>query len=436
MQSLLIKNGLLIDPASKTECKNDLLIKNGRISAIGKIHCAAPKEMEIYDASGLWVFPGFIDLHVHAREPGGETAETLRTAARAAAAGGITSVLLMPNTDPPMDNPHLLRKFILKARSQCQVNMFFAAAATAGRAGKKLSPLKALKAAGAAAFTDDGSTLAGAALLLSALKAAKKLKIPLLDHPEDFRITGNGVVDESAAKRLRLPAITQEAEIFAVLRDIFAAGSAGPIHLQHLSCAGSVAAARAAKKLGLPVTAETCPHYFSLSSDDIKRPDSDFKMKPPLRREIDRSAVIKGLADGTIDAIASDHAPHRAVEKARGFIKAPFGIIGLETMVSLAIAELVGKGRISRLRLAELLSLNPARILGLKTKGSLKEGFDADITIVDPSVSYRVPENFFSKSLNSPFKGSRLKGRTAATIVRGRFVFRNEKAPRIQPRGF
>jgi len=423
MQSLLIKNGLLIDPASKTERKGDLLIKNGRISAVGRRHGAAPSGMEIYDASGLWVFPGFIDLHVHAREPGGEAAETLRTAARAAAAGGITSVLLMPNTSPPMDSPPLLRKFIIKARRRCPVNVFFAAAATAGRAGKKLSPLKELKAAGAAAFTDDGSTLAGSALLLSALKAAKKLKIPLLDHPENFGATGNGVVDESAAKRLKLPTITREAEIFAVLRDIFAAGSAGPIHLQHLSCAGSVAAARAAKKLGLPVTAETCPHYFSLSSGDIKRPDADFKMKPPLRREADRLAVIRGLADGTIDAIASDHAPHRAAEKALGFLKAPFGIIGLETMVSLALTELVGKGRISRLRLAELLSLNPARILGLKTKGALKKGFDADLTIIDPLAVYTVKNAFFSKSSNSPFIGRRLKGRSEAVIVAGKPVF-------------
>ncbi|OGR86832.1 MAG: hypothetical protein A2021_04115, partial [Elusimicrobia bacterium GWF2_52_66] len=418
-----IKNGLLIDPASKTERKGDLLIKNGRISAVGKRFAYAPGEMEIYDASGMWVFPGFIDLHVHAREPGGEAAETLRTAARAAAAGGITSVLLMPNTRPPMDSPPLLRKFIIKARHRCPVNVFFAAAATASRAGKKLSPLKKLKAAGAAAFTDDGATLAGPALLLSALKAAKKLKIPLLDHPEDFAVAGKGVVDESAAKRLKLPAITREAEIFAVLRDIFAAGSAGPIHLQHLSCAESVAAVRAAKKRGLPVTAETCPHYFSLSSGDIKQPNADFKMKPPLRRENDRLAVIRGLADGTIDAIASDHAPHRAAEKALGFIKAPFGIIGLETMVSLALTELVGKGRINRLRLAELLSLNPARILGLKTKGALKKGFDADLTIIDPLAVFTVKNAFFSKSSNSPFIGRRLRGRSETVIVAGRLVF-------------
>ncbi|MCX5786001.1 MAG: dihydroorotase [Elusimicrobia bacterium] len=423
MPSLLIKNGLLIDPASKTEHKGDLLIKNGRIAAIGKRIAPPRTGIEIYDAAGLWVFPGFIDMHVHAREPGDEDAETLLTAARAAAAGGITSVLLMPNTKPPMDSPALLRKFIIKARRQCPVNMFFSAAATAGRSGKKLSRLKKLKTAGAVAFTDDGSTLAGPALLMSALETAKKLKIPLLDHPEDFNLTGIGVVDESASARLKLPAIAREAEIFAVLRDIFAAGSAGPIHLQHLSCAGSVAAARAAKKLGLPVTAETCPHYFSLTSGDIKRPDADFKMKPPLRRGADRLAVIRGLADGTIDVIASDHAPHPAAEKARGFLKAPFGIIGLETMVPLALTELVGKGRVTRLRLAELLSFNPARILGLKTKGALKKGFDADLTIIDPRAIYSVPEKFFSKSANSPFIGRRLKGRAEACIVAGKLVF-------------
>ncbi|HAH32684.1 MAG TPA: dihydroorotase [Elusimicrobia bacterium] len=426
MPSLLIKNGLLIDPASKTEHNGDLLIKNGRIAGVGP-SLAIPPRTEIYPAAGLWVFPGFIDLHIHAREPGDEEAETLPTAARAAAAGGITSVLLMPNTRPPIDSPALLRKFIIKARRQSMVNMFFAAAATAGRKGKKLSPLKKLKAAGAAAFTDDGSSLSDPALLMAALKSAKHLKIPLLDHPEDFNLTGKGVIDESASRRFKLPAIAREAEIFAVLRDIFAAGSSGPIHLQHLSCAGSIAAVRAAKKLGLPITAETCPHYFSLTSDDIRRPDADFKMKPPLRREADRLAVIRGLADGTIDAIASDHAPHRAGDKALGFIKAPFGIIGLETMVPLALTELVGAGRISRLRLAELLSFNPAHILGLKTKGALKKGFDADLTIIDPRAIYRVPEIFFSKSSNSPFKGRSLKGRPAAVIVRGCFIFRNGK---------
>jgi dihydroorotase len=302
------------------------------------------------------------------------------------------------------------------------VNVFFAAAATVGRAGKKLSPFKRLKAAGAAAVTDDGSTLAGASLL-RALKEAKKLKFPVLDHPEDFCLTGNGVVDESASARLKLPAIKREAEIFAVLRDIFAAAAGGPLHLQHLSCAASVEALRLAKKAGIPVTGETCPHYFSLSSADIKRPDADYKMKPPLRREADRLAVIRGLSDGTIDAIASDHAPHPIAVKALGFLGAPFGIIGLETMVPLALTELVGKGRLSRLRLAELLSLNPARILGLKTKGALKKGFDADITLVDPAVIYRVPGKFFSRSSNSPFIGRRLKGRAEACIVAGEPVF-------------
>ena len=429
MSNLLIKNGLLIDPASKTERKGDLLIKNGRIAGVEERIAPPRTGTEIYDAAGMWVFPGFIDMHVHAREPGDEGAETLLTAARAAAAGGITSVLLMPNTKPPMDSPALLKKFIAKARRHCPVNMFFSAAATAGRSGKKLSRLRELKAAGAAAFTDDGSSIAGPALLLAAIESAKKLKLPLLDHPEDFNLTGKGVVDESASARLKLPAIAGEAEIFAVLRDIFAAGSAGPIHLQHLSCAGSVAALRLAKKAGFPVTGETCPHYFSLTSGDIKRPDADFKMKPPLRREADRQAVMRGLADGTIDAVASDHAPHRTMEKARGFLEAPFGIIGLETMVSLALTELVEGGRISRLRLAELLSFNPARILGLKTKGSLKKGFDADITVIDPRVVYNVPGKFFSRSSNSPFIGRRLKGRAAACIVAGKLVFSLGRSP-------
>lgn len=422
MPSLLIKNGLLIDPASGLEAKRDLLIENGRISRLAA-NLSAPRSVEVFDAAGLWVFPGFIDLHVHAREPGAEKAETLASAAASAAAGGVTSLLLMPNTTPPMATPALLKKYRARAAG-LPVNFYFSAAVTAGRAGRELADLAGLKKAGALAFTDDGSCVENSALFCRAVKAAAGLGLPLLDHPELTRFSAGGVIN----RRLpgcSLPVIDQDAEIYAVLRDIMAAIDSGPVHLQHLSLKASVGLLRAAKAAGLPVTGETCPHYFTLSDRDLDPRDADFKMKPPLRSPADRAAVLAGLADGTIDAIATDHAPHERRLKAKGFLAAPFGVIGLETLAPLCVTELVLKDRVSKTTLARLLSLNPARLLGLRRKGALKPGFDADLTILDPRTARRVPESFFSLSSNSPFKGRRLKGWPAAVIAGGRFVFRD-----------
>lgn len=421
MRSLLIKNGLLVDPVSG-EKHADLLISDGRIARRGA-RLAPPPGCEIFDAAGLWVFPGFIDAHVHAREPGAPDAETLASAAAAAAAGGVTSALLMPNTSPAMATPALLKKYRARAAG-LPANLFFSAAATAGRSGKKISNLAALKAAGALAFTDDGTCLPRA-LLGRLIAEAAALGLPLLDHPEDFRRTGGGVINAGpAARRLGLPGIPPEAEALAVLGDLLTASSAGPLHLQHLSLSASVAALRAAKRAGWPVTGETCPHYFTLSDADINKDDASYKMKPPLRSPADRAAVLRGLADGTIDLIATDHAPHEARLKAGGFRSAPFGIIGLETLAPLCVTELVLRKRITRRRLAQLLSLNPARLLGLRHKGRLAPGFDGDITILDPRTPRRVPGSFVSKSCNSPFKGRLLKGWAAAAVVGGRLVFR------------
>ena len=420
MQRLLIKNGLLIDPL-RGESQGDLLLADGLILRVGR-RLPAPPGCEVFDASGLWVFPGFIDVHVHAREPGAEAAETLETAALAAAAGGITSVLLMPNTSPPMASPALLRKYAAKAKG-LPVNFFFSAAATAGRAGKRPSDLAALKKAGARAFTDDGSCLPGSALP-ELIKKAAALGLPLLDHPENFSLTGPGVASPAAARRLGLAGIPPEAEAFAVLRDILAAAANGPLHLQHLSLAASAGALRRAKELSWPVTGETCPHYFALSERDIKNEDANFKMKPPLRPEADRRAVLRAIADGTIDIIASDHAPHERRLKARGFAGAPFGVIGLETLAALCVTRLVLTGKLSRRRLAQLLSANPAKLLGLDRKGSLRAGADADITIIDPRSLRRVPSKFASRSSNSPFSGLPLRGWPAATVVGGKIVWR------------
>lgn len=421
MRKLLVKNGLLIDPVSG-EKAGDVLLAGGRISRLaGRI--APPPSCEVFDAAGLWVFPGFIDAHVHAREPGAEAAETLESAARAAAAGGITSALLMPNTSPAMATAALLKKYRRRAAG-LPANFYFSAAATAGRSGKAVSGLAALKKACAAAFTDDGSCLPRG-LLSVLIKKAAALGLPLLDHPEDLARTGQGVVNEGpAARRLGLPGIPPEAELLAVLGDILAASSAGPIHLQHLSLASSVAALRAAKAAGWPVTGETCPHYFTLSDADIKKDDANYKMKPPLRSPADRLAVLAGLADGTIDIIASDHAPHEAGLKARGFAGAPFGIIGLETIAPLCVTGLVLKKAITGKRLAGLLSLAPARLLGLGSKGRLLPGFDADLTVLDPRRVKPVPSSFVSRSANSPFIGRPLRGWPAAAITAGKLVFR------------
>ena len=320
-----------------------------------------------------------------------------------------------------MAAPALLRKYAAKVKN-LPVNVYFSAAATAGRAGGKPSDLPALKRAGARAFTDDGSCLPGGALA-GLIKNAAALGLPLLDHPEDFSLTGAGVAAPAAARRLGLAPIPPEAEAFAVLRDILAAASHGPLHLQHLSLAASAGALRRAKKLGWPVTGETCPHYLFLSERDIKRDDANFKMKPPLRPEADRRAVLRAIADGTIDLIASDHAPHERRLKAKGFAGAPFGITGLETMAALCVTRLVHKKLISKKRLAQLLSANPAALLGLVKKGSLRPGRDADLTILDPR-RRRTPEKFVSKSDNSPFTGLLLSGWPAATVVGGKIVYR------------
>lgn len=425
MKKLLIRRALAVDPALGPEKVRDLLAENGRITRISA-GITPPRGCAVVDARGKWLFPGFIDAHAHAREPGGEKAEDLRSFGLAAAAGGVTTALAMPNTSPPCDSPTLLESLRARARKRCAVNLLFAAALTKGRAGRRLADMEALADAGAAAFTDDGGWLADRRLLEEALRRAWDMGLPVLQHSENLALTGRGVVNLGpVSRRLGLPGISRAAETSAVRADLASLRRAGGrLHLQHLSCAGSVELARRAKAAGLPVTAETCPHYISLTENDAAAGDADMKMKPPLRAETDRRALIKGLADGTIDIIATDHAPHPAPEKSKGLLRAPFGVIGLETLAGVCLTYLVFPGHLGRRRLCEVLSLNPARLLGLRCKGSLAPGMDADLTLIDPSAEYEVKAPFVSRSSNSPFKGRRLRGAVCLTVVGGDVVFR------------
>lgn len=428
MRKLLIRRALAVDPALGPERVRDLLAENGTITRISA-GITPPRGCAVVDARGKWLFPGFVDAHAHAREPGGEKSEDFRSFGAAAAAGGVTTALTMPNTSPVCDSPILLEKLRARARKKCSVNLLFAAALTRGRAGRRLADMEDLAAAGASAFTDDGGWLADRELLQEALRRAWDMDLPVLQHSEDLSVTGRGVINLGpVSRRLGLPGIGRAAETSAVRADLASLRRAGGrLHLQHLSCAGSVELVRRAKAAGLPVTAETCPHYIALTETDIPDGGADMKMKPPLRAESDRRALIEGLADGTIDMLATDHAPHTAAEKAKGLLLAPFGVTGLETLAGACFTHLYFAGHLRLGRLSELLSANPARLLGLHSKGSLAPGADADLVLVDPSSEYEVKPPFFSRSSNSPFKGRRLRGAAWMTVVGGRIVFRRNR---------
>lgn len=424
---LLIVGGTVIDPTQKLEAMRDVLIENGKIAdiAAGLAKKSGLVDVQRLDADHAWVTPGLIDMHVHLREPGGESAETIATGTRAAARGGVTTVLAMPNTEPPIDTPALVRFVLAKGRAEGAVNVLTAGAATRGQKGESLTKARLLKEAGASALTDDGRPIMDAGLMRRALEYARDCGLLFIDHCEDERLSQGGCVHEGpagAAKGLR--GIPWASETVMVLRDVALCELTGaPVHIAHISAAQSVDAVRAARKRGLPVSAEATPHHFSLCEDDVEGHDADFKMNPPLRGQADRSAVLEGLADGTISAIATDHAPHSARKKALGLTVAPFGVIGLETSLALALTRLVGKKILTRRQLVERMSAWPARLLGLKTKGSLRRGMDADVTVIDPAASWAVEPPFASKSRNSPFMGLRLKGRARCTIVGGRIVY-------------
>lgn len=424
MCALLIQNGRVISPRDGIDGELDVLIQDAVIRQVAPAIRASADE--IVDARGLIVSPGFIDLHVHFREPGGEDSETVETGLRAAVAGGFTSVCPMPNTRPVMDQPNAVRALIEKSSRLGLARVFPIAAASFGSDGEKLTDFTALARAGAVAFSDDGKPLKTAGLMRDALEQARILGRPIIDHCEDLSLSSGGVMNSGVtAERLGVQGSAAAAEDVCVARDLILAGLTGArVHLAHVSTAGAIEMVRAAKKRGVQVTCEVTPHHFTLTDEAVSRYGANAKMNPPLRSAQDRDAVRAGLADGTVDAIATDHAPHSAALKAQPLPAAPFGVIGLETALGGAITELVEPGRISLARLVELLSTGPAEIIN-QPLGALRVGSAADVTLFDPLCewTYRAAEGK-SKSHNSPFDGSAFKGRVVVTIVGGRIVCR------------
>jgi dihydroorotase len=422
---LLIKNGRVLDPASKTDAVRDILLDGESIAEIavpGKI--SRVNGAEVFDATGLVVAPGFIDMHVHLREPGQENSETIETGTRAAARGGFTAVCCMPNTRPVNDNASITRFIVDRAKVHGHVRVWPIGAASIGSKGEDISEIAAMRDAGIVAVSDDGKPIATAKLARQIMDYCRSLDLPVIEHAEDVSLAAGAVMREGVAStRLGLSGMPAAAESVCVARDVQIAELTGArLHIAHLSAKASLEQVRFAKNQGLRVTCEVTPHHFTLIDEDVTY-DSRFKMNPPLAAREDREALLSGLADGTVDAIATDHAPHEPAIKDVEFDKAPFGILGFETAVSLALGELVHSNRISLMRMVELFTTGPARVLGKQRE--LAPGEPADVTIfsLDRPWKYHVKESP-SKSRNSPFDGRSFKGGPAATIVAGKIVHR------------
>jgi len=424
---LLIKNGHLIDPGAPENTGMSVLIENGEVTAWLRHGEPQPENCEVFDASGLLVAPGFIDLHVHLREPGQEHKETIATGCAAAVAGGWTSVCPMPNTNPVNDNAAITRYMIEQAERAGLANVFPIGAITKSSDGSELAEMGEMKAAGAVAVSDDGRPVPNAGIMRRAMQYARDFDLPVIDHCEDKSLSSGGVMHEGKMSLLLglkgMPALAEDLD---AVRDIILAKETGAhIHIAHVSTKGAIEAIRRAKNEGIKVTCEVTPHHFTLTDKAVEGYDTNTKMAPPLRSEEHLEAILEGIKDGTIDAIATDHAPHHADEKALEYDRAPFGIPGLETGVGLALTELVHKGIISLERLVEMCSANPARIFHLEKRGSLKPGSIADVTIIDPEMNWTYSNaDSRSKSRNSPFDGWNFNGRVVATMVCGRVVYK------------
>jgi dihydroorotase len=426
MARLLIKNGRVIDSASDYDGVADVLIEGGRITAVaGNLD---GEGAEVFDAHGLVVAPGFIDMHVHLREPGIEHSETIETGARAAAAGGFTSICCMPNTLPVNDNATVTSYIIERARQHALVNVFPIGAITKNSAGEELAALGSMKNAGIVAISDDGRPVMNARVMRRAMQMAKSFGLPVIDHCEDLNLSAGGDMHEGVqSTRLGLRGIPASSEDVMVARDILLAESAGArFHVAHISSRRSIHMVQFAKRQGLPITCEATPHHFALTDSAITSYDSSYKMKPPLRSDCDAAAVCEGIVSGAVDAIATDHAPHPGSEKMQEFEKCPFGIIGLETALGLSLEKLYHSGKIGLMRLVELFTTGPSRILNLN-RGTLAAGAPGDVTIFDTELAWTYDVNrSFSKSKNTPFDGCQFRGGPVATIVAGTVVWRRE----------
>ncbi|HEY0005516.1 MAG TPA: dihydroorotase [Pyrinomonadaceae bacterium] len=431
---LLIANGYLIDPSQGQNSGRNLLIEDGRVAGLLERNEDAPEDAQVFDATGLVVAPGFIDMHVHLREPGQEYKETIATGAAAAVAGGWTSVCAMPNTDPVNDSPAITRFIIEQAERARLANVFPIGSITKGSAGAELSEMGEMKSAGIVAVSDDGRPVPSAGMMRRAMEYARGFELTVVDHCEDRSLARGGVMHEghwSLVLGLRgMPAAAEEMD--AVRDCALAELTRARVHLAHLSTRGALEAVRRAKERGLAISCEVTPHHWTLTDAAVEGYDTNTKMNPPLRSPEHVAAIMEALSDGTIDAIATDHAPHHADEKALEYDQAPFGITGLETAVGLALDRLVHQGVINLERLVELCSVNPARIFNLRERGTLRKGAWGDVTILDPDLVWTFDAaQSKSKSRNTPYDGWTMRGAAVATINAGRIVYRHPELSRM-----
>jgi dihydroorotase len=422
---LLIKNGRVVDPASRTDAPRDVLLDGEVVKEVGEPgRFSAIKDAEVFDASGMIVAPGFIDLHVHLREPGQESSETIETGTKSAARGGFTAVCCMPNTKPVHDNASITRFIVDKARTVGAIRVWPIGAASIGSQGEAIAEIAAMKEAGIVAVSDDGRPIATARLTRQVMDYCRSLDLPVIEHSEDVSLAAGAVMREGVTStRLGLRGMPAAAESVCVARDVQLAELTGArLHIAHLSAKGSLDQVRAAKSHGLRVTCEVTPHHFTLIDEDVQY-DSRFKMNPPLASREDREALIAGLADGAVDVIATDHAPHEPALKDVEFDRAPFGILGFETAIALSLEQLVHSKKISLTRMVELFTTGPACVLGMERR--LAAGAPADVTIFSTTHEWTYNVNDSpSKSRNSPFDGRSFRGAPMATIVAGKLAYR------------
>ena len=424
--TILIKNGRLINPSENLDKVMDIFVEDGIIKE--KAESIEKQADTVIDAAGCYVMPGLIDLHVHFRDPGLTYKEDIETGSKAAAKGGFTTVCCMPNTKPVVDNVETVKYIIEKGEKTGLTNVLPVGAVTKNMAGIEITDVEELKKAGICAISEDGKSVMNSGVYRKAMKNAAKANVPVLAHCEDINLVEGGVINlGDKSSELGVKGISNAVEDVIAMRDIMLAKETGAtLHLCHCSTKDSVEMVKRAKEEGIKVTAEVCPHHFSMCSDDITSNDGNFKMNPPLRAREDMEALIKGLQDDIMDVISTDHAPHSAEEKAKDLEHAPFGIVGLETSVALTVTNLVKKGYLTPMQMAAKMSYNPAKVLGIP-KGTLDEGKIADITIIDPNKEYTIDVNTFeSKGKNTPFDGYKVSGEVKYTILNGKVVYSNK----------